>query len=487
MAYPDPEPPPRARWEEPHRDAWVSPLGGLGLEALTVMTAVASAVGAWRAFALARRLGAVPAQSGRFTLAMLWCLVGLLALTLVLLVWRRLGGIALVGAMLTDHGRVARFGGRPPIWLDDPPEPRLRLAHLSDLHVTEGDHVRLVERQAPGGNAVLERLLARPELREADAIVITGDITDRGTALAWRCFLDMIGPARIADRLILVPGNHDLALVDSWDGLGDRRGGWRRHDRFGIVQLANLLKFGSAFAETAGGRRGFVLKDGAPVPYAQAWAEVEAAVRPVVEQLPDTPVPSQWLGKGFLARRKAIFAYHARVGAARGKLLRLFPVAVPVGDDAVVFVINSCTPVSRHPATNALGRVGRSQYRRLNALARALPRLTKVIALHHHVVRRSEEQSHGLVARIFAKFMVLSDAQPLVRFCEDHGVRLVLNGHRHLSYQLRLRGGTVLIAAPSSTFGDELAHDPRPTFERYDLAATVTEPTVGIFRRVIRA
>jgi hypothetical protein len=402
-------------------------------------------------------------------------------------VWRRLGGLALLAAMVTDHGRVARLGGRPPIWLDEPPEPRLRVAHLSDLHVTEADNVRVVERDAPGGSRMLGRLFERPELREADLIIVTGDITDRGTAQSWRRFTELVAESRLADRLVLVPGNHDLALVDSWDGLGERRGGWRRHDRFGIVQLANLLKFAAAFAQTGGGRRGLVLKDGAeqPVPFAEAWAEVEAAVRPVVTALPNAPVPYQWVGRGFLARRRALYAYEARVAAARARLLALFPVAVPSAD-AVVFVLNSCTPVSRHPLTNALGRVGRAQYRQLDRLAKWFAQPIKMVALHHHVVRRSEEQSHDLVSRIFAKFMVLSDARPLVRFCEEHGVRVVMNGHRHMSYQLRLGGGTVLMAAPSSTFGDELAHDPRPHFERYDLAKTIVEPTVGIYRKVVR-
>ena len=58
-----------------------------------------------------------------------------------------------------------------------------------------------------------------------------------------------------------------------------------------------------------------------------------------------------------------------------------------------------------------------------------------------------------------------------MKFCTRWGVRAVLNGHRHLSYQLRLPSGTVLLAAPSSTLGDELAHDPRPQFERYDFTA----------------
>jgi hypothetical protein len=90
------------------------------------------------------------------------------------------------------------------------------------------------------------------------------------------------------------------------------------------------------------------------------------------------------------------------------------------------------------------------------------------------------------MTQLLAKFTVLGDARPLVRFCRAHQVRAVMNGHRHLSYQLRLDNGTVLLAAPSSTLGDELAHDPRPQFERYDIAEAAPGPTVGIFRRTVR-
>jgi hypothetical protein len=176
-----------------------------------------------------------------------------------------------------------------------------------------------------------------------------------------------------------------------------------------------------------------------------------------------------------------------RIARARDRLLALFPVAVPIaGRDGVVFVLNSCTPVARHPATNALGRIGGEQYRRLDRLAGFFPHPLKLLALHHHVVRRVEEQSHDLLDRIVAKFTVLGDARPLVRFCRKHSVRAVLNGHRHLSYQLRLPSGTVLIAAASSTIGDELAHDPRPQFDRYHLALAGDHFTVGIHRQVVR-
>jgi hypothetical protein len=61
-----------------------------------------------------------------------------------------------------------------------------------------------------------------------------------------------------------------------------------------------------------------------------------------------------------------------------------------------------------------------------------------------------------------------------------------MNGHRHLSYQLRLPNGTVLLASPSSTLGDELAEDPRPQFVRYDVSPDPDGRSVGIFRQVVR-
>lgn len=482
-------PPPRASWEEPPPAGWGSHLGGLGLEALAIISGGVAAVAAWKLFDLAQRLDADPTRHGmaQALVVGLWSISFLLAAVLGLVLWRLGGGLALVTAMLTDHGRAVRFGGRPPIWLDEPPPGGLRIAHLTDLHITEAEDVRMVEHNAPGGNRAFAALLARPELREADVILITGDVTDRGTELAWQRVRETITAAGLDDRVVLVPGNHDLSIIDPWGGWRDPGRRWRRSDRFGIVQLANLLKFCEVFAVTAGGRRGSVLKGGEVVSFAEAFAACEAEVRALVhDDLPARPIPRQNFGRGYLARKRGLRAYRLRIARARNKLLSLFPIGVPLASHrAVVFVLNSCTPVARHPATNALGRVGLAQHRRLDQLARHFDEPIKLVGLHHHVVRRSEELSHGLRQRIIAKLTVLDDALPLVRFCRKHGVRAVLHGHRHLSYQLRLPNGTVLLAAPSSTMGDQLAHDPRPQFDRYDVAPVAVEPSVGVFRRVI--
>lgn len=474
--------PARQAWEEPPADGWASSLPDLGKELGLFALSAALLFGALKAVHEARTLGAHEQHGLAFALLIaLWLIVCMITATLFVYVWRRVGGVALVAAMLTDYGRLHRMGGRPPVWLDAPPPDGLRVAHLSDLHVNEGASVRMVERAHPGGNRQLDRVLDAPPLGDADVILVTGDVTDRGTAASWRAFADAVEERELADRLILVPGNHDIAFVDH---IVRRRA--LRLDRFGIVQLGNLVKFCEAFAETLGGQKGVSFVGGQPRSYLDAWNEAEQAVRPLVAALPTTPVPPLSLG-GWWHERHAFFDYVDKIEAARARLLELFPIAVPLADkDAVIFVLNSVSRVSRHPALNAIGRIGRAQYKRLDRLARQLPQRLKLVAVHHHLVRRGEEQSVGFMTRLFAKFTVLGDSRPLVKFCIRWGVRAVLNGHRHLSYQLRLPSGTVLLAAPSSTLGDELAHDPRPQFERYDFTVKPDSDTVGIFRAAIR-
>jgi hypothetical protein len=487
------EPPQRQPWEEPPPGGWTSQLFGVGLETLWLFGTIVIAGGVFRLASFAHHYGA-QAKSGLHHAAAiaLWLGACLLAASVGVYVWKRIGGFALVGAMLTDYGRVARLGGRPPVWLDGSPERALRIAQLSDLHVTEGQRVRMVEKPVPGGNRSLPALLDHPEIANSHVLLFTGDETDRGTALAWRHFLDALDERGLAERSILVPGNHDLGMLDPLDGHRERRHVFRA-DRFGIVHLANLLKFCEAFAETGGGRHGLVVDPSGeeePLPYLDAFREAERLSRPLIASLPSLPVPPVRL-RTLRSDWSLLSAYEDQIEAARERLLALFPVAIPLapfapGHDAVVFVLNSCASVSRHPATNALGHVGRAQYRRLNRLAHSFEKRLPLLALHHHVVRRSEERGRKFWARVMAKFTVLGDARPLVRFCRKVGVRAVMNGHRHLSYQLRLPNGTVLLAAPSSTLGDELAEDPRPRFERYDFAAAPDPLSVGIYRFVVR-
>ena len=96
-----------------------------------------------------------------------------------------------------------------------------RIAHLSDVHVVGERYGFRLEsgRSGPSGNGRLRLLLAELELLHAgdplDAIVVSGDMTDAGRSSEWAEFLDAVARhPRLAERMLIIPGNHDLNIVD---------------------------------------------------------------------------------------------------------------------------------------------------------------------------------------------------------------------------------------------------------------------------------
>ncbi len=96
-----------------------------------------------------------------------------------------------------------------------------RVAHLSDLHVIGEQYGFRIEsgRAGPRGNGRLDRLLARLAAIHAidplDHILITGDMTDAGRASEWAAFLDAMAlHPELAARTVMLPGNHDVNIVD---------------------------------------------------------------------------------------------------------------------------------------------------------------------------------------------------------------------------------------------------------------------------------
>ena len=93
--------------------------------------------------------------------------------------------------------------------------------HLSDVHVVGERYGFRIEsgRSGPRGNERLKRLLAELEAIHAkdpfDLVLITGDMTDAGSSAEWAEFLDaMAAHPNLAERALILPGNHDLNIVD---------------------------------------------------------------------------------------------------------------------------------------------------------------------------------------------------------------------------------------------------------------------------------
>lgn len=88
------------------------------------------------------------------------------------------------------------------------------IAHLSDLHLTATGDGRRKEDRARGMNANLGRLLAHPPVREADLVLITGDVSDRGELAAWNVLWSSVREAGLdLAKVLVIPGNHDAACL----------------------------------------------------------------------------------------------------------------------------------------------------------------------------------------------------------------------------------------------------------------------------------
>jgi len=91
------------------------------------------------------------------------------------------------------------------------------MAHLSDLHlVPDNDTTRSEPRlfgRLRGMNAHFRHLLRDEPLRTAQLILVTGDITDRGLLVEWEMFWRLAEEAGVRDRLVVLPGNHDVCCL----------------------------------------------------------------------------------------------------------------------------------------------------------------------------------------------------------------------------------------------------------------------------------
>ncbi len=71
----------------------------------------------------------------------------------------------------------------------------------------------------PRGNwpmrSALRKLGAIHASAPVDRVLMTGDITDAGTRAEWAEFVDLLrGCPELRRRLSLVPGNHDVNIID---------------------------------------------------------------------------------------------------------------------------------------------------------------------------------------------------------------------------------------------------------------------------------
>lgn len=91
-----------------------------------------------------------------------------------------------------------------------------RIVQLSDLHLTAKDDASRSEPKLFGAlkgmNEAFRRLVHSQQVRSADLLLVTGDVTDRGDLESWKVFWDAIRSAGIREVQV-IPGNHDVCCL----------------------------------------------------------------------------------------------------------------------------------------------------------------------------------------------------------------------------------------------------------------------------------
>ena len=329
----------------------------------------------------------------------------------------------------------------------DEPSPGARtwrIAHLSDLHVVGERYGFRIEsgRGGPRGNARFARLMARLAAIDAadpfDHLLVTGDMTDAGRATEWAEFFDAMSQyPHLAARMIVLPGNHDLNIVD-------RANPARLDLPFSPNKRLRQMRTLSAIATVQGDR---------------------------VRVVDGSGKLSATLNEALAPHRQRIAAFAERGGLRRAaRLVGLFddqfPMVLPPDQaDGLGVVILNSNADTHFSFTNALGLVSVDQARRLAAVFVNFPEARWVVAMHHHLVE------YPMPVATFSERIgtALINGSWFVRKLRPVSARtLVVHGHRHIDW-IGACGAMRIISAPSPVMG---ATDDVPThFLIHTLAA----------------
>src|ERR1700722_9894337 len=313
-----------------------------------------------------------------------------------------------------------------------PPDGRVwRVAHLSDIHIVGERYGFRIEsgRGGPRGNARVRRVMALLEAQHAvkplDLILITGDMTDAGRSSEWAEFFDILaGHQDLAGRMLILPGNHDVNVVD-------RANPARLDLPFSPAKTLRKMRALSALA-AFGADRLRVMSAGA----AEPGLTLAAALAP---------------------QRNAIAAFADQGGLRLSNLLarlwdELFPLILPPAeDDGLGVAILNSNADTNFSFTNALGMISVGQARQLTAAFDHYPKARWIVALHHHLIE------YPMPVAAFSERIgtALINGSWFQRVLRPYAHRVVvMHGHRHVDW-IGACGELRIVSAPSPVMAPE--------------------------------
>lgn len=320
--------------------------------------------------------------------------------------------------------------------VDRAPNDRIwRIAHLSDIHVVGGRYAFRIEsgRSGTRGNDRLLRTLARLDEIHAedplDAILITGDITDAGLSMEWAEFHDALDKhPRLAERVLVIPGNHDLNIVD-------RANPARVDLPTSPNKRLRKVRVLSAMSKVQGQRVRVIDRGNG-----RLGESLVQALQPY-------------------AARMATFADSGRPWLFRALTelwSNVFPMVLPPDrDDGLGIILLNSNADTHFSFTNALGMVSAEQHRGMETAIAQYPRACWIVALHHHVIEYPRAAS-AISERIGT---ALINGNWFVRRLQSLAGRVVLmHGHRHIDWMGECADIPILSApSPVMEITDDLA------------------------------
>jgi hypothetical protein len=319
-----------------------------------------------------------------------------------------------------------------------------RIVHLSDIHLVGERYGFRVEsgRSGARGNDRVRRLFDQLEDIDAkaplDTILITGDMTDAGISTEWVEFFDILDHhPGLAARALIIPGNHDLNIIDRANPARmdlptspDRR----------LRQIRTL----SAMNAVQGPRVQTVDLDGGCL-----GATLEQSLEPYVDEI-----------KRFADVARPLFST-----ALQDLWAKSFPLVVPPDrDDGLGIILLNSNADTHFSFTNALGMVSAAQVRGIEIASATYPKACWIVALHHHVIEypwAAKKLSERIGTALINGNWFIRSLKPLAR-------RIILmHGHRHIDW-IGECAGLPIVSAPSPVM--EATNDMPTAFYIHTLA-----------------
>jgi hypothetical protein len=315
--------------------------------------------------------------------------------------------------------------------------PTWRIAHLSDIHFVGEQYGFRIEcgRNGPRGNARFKDVIARIEAihgtRPIDIVLVSGDMTDAGRATEWAEFLDAMAQHPVlADRTVILPGNHDLNIVD-------RLNPARLSLPFSPGKRLRQMRALSAIAALQGLRVRVV--DPHSGKFERTLAEAVAPHRQRITAFMDSGGLRLSVGLGQVWDDQ-------------------FPMILPPdSEDGLGMAILNSNTEAHFSFTNALGMISTGQMRRLTTALRQFPRARWIVALHHHLMEYPRSMA-ALSERVGTS---LINGSWFIRGLKSFASRtVVMHGHRHIDW-IGACGKLKIISAPSPVMA---AKNDMPTY-----------------------